>query len=564
MTAKTLFARKRWELSAAVLAFWLIVLIGATCMGASEGASSRPAATGAQAQTASDGNSSTGKLTVELVQPTPELPPNGQATALLVVRNTGAGTLRSIRVTAVINAAVALESNPPFDKALDLVAKGEFAWALTVSNKGDDQASGNVILRIDYSQGEDAAKPVPQVAHAIIQVTSHDSAAVAEVKMESTLESLDEQHPGKVYLLVTNKSDRSLTVSRDKIIWHKPSFIKITPDVPDGTEGDRPEKTAPADALLKLSPNQMQVIPFDVGTLSKVQSGKHLLVAIVPLELGGVSPGRIRNITVTKEVQVGVIAESTVLKLLGIPSFLFIPGFIALIIWRLLWKGGLFRSKRDTGSFPIEIAENVLTAQFLVAAITISIPVIWLYILIVNRDFLGNYGLSDLVNIWMASVLLLGIGGYCLIIGGHRLQMGRITPSEKDEAIDMLWKLERQGLGVCLDQVEFPAPEKGDQRIGSAFLLQKKSPERDTVWVGPAIEVRWEKGADQKLKDEVDIQRALGGNPGKLAQCLGKAGKTVHVGWKIPEPDSTGIAGPREIPTAGMKDIGVDCIVEVS
>lgn len=557
MTAKTVRSKQRWWILAAVSAFMAIGLMRAVGMGATEGAS-KPAAAGAPEQKASSAISSAQTSKVELVQPTVKLPPNGKATLLLLMRNTGAGALHNVRVTPVINAEIALESAPPFDRAQDVVPNGEFVWTITVSNKGEDLASGGVIFRLDYTQGGEAAKPVPQVAYAVLQVTGNESADVAEVKMESTLESLDQQHPGKVYLLVKNKSEHSLTVRTDKITWYKPSFVKITLDGPNGDQGKR----IPVDLELKLSPNQMQVIPFEVGTLSRVQPGKHLLVATVPLDSGGVPHGRSRNITVTQEVQVGVIGESALLKLLAIPSFLVIPGFIALIIWGLLWKWGLLKSKRDTGSFPVEFADNPITPQFWVIAVTISIPVIAAYALIVNRDLLGNYGLSDLIYIWMFSVLLLGIGGYLLIIGGYKYYLGRITPSEKDEPIDILRKLERQGLGICLDQAEFTATEQGDQKIRRGFLLQK--PDRDTIWVGPTILVRWEKTVDSKIKEEVDAQRGMGGNPGKLLDFLEKAGKTATVDWKIPTEDSKEIGRPREIPTASMNVIGVDCIVEVA
>lgn len=556
LSAKAVSSKQKWTIVVVVAAFLAVGLMSVAGMGATQGAVSRPVT---QTQTASNANPSSHISTVELVQPTMELPPNGRATALLVMRNTGPGALQDVHPTAMINADVALESTPAFDKTLSIPSKGELAWAITVSNKGEDPASGSVIFRIDYSQTADAAKPVPQVAYSILQLTGNNSAVVPEVKMESTLESLDQQHPGKVYLLITNKTDHSIMVRRDMIRWYKPSFVQITLD---GPGGDKPEITMPVDSELILSPNQMQVIPFNVCTLSRVQPGKHLLVATVPLDPRGPAQGRSRNIVVTKEVQVGVIGESMLLKLLAIPSFLVIPGFIGLIIWGLLWKWGLFKSKRDTGSFPIEFAENVVSPQFWVTAITISIPVIWLYILTVNRDLLGHYGLSDLVNIWMASALLLGIGGYSLIIGGHKYHIGRITPSEKDQPIDILRKLERQGLGVCLDVVEFTAPEEGAKKTG--LLLQKKTPDRDTIWVGPPIQVRWEPSADPESIRVIDNQRRIGGSPGQIAECIEKAGETVNIYWKSPDADSTDIDGLMEIPIAGMKETGMeDYIVEV-
>jgi hypothetical protein len=138
-----------------------------------------------------------------------------------------------------------------------------------------------------------------------------------------------------------------------------------------------------------------------------------------------------------------------------------------------------------------------------------------------------------------------------------------MTPSKNDEPIDILRKLDRLGLGVLRDQVEFEVAEGANQRTCRAFVLQDRNDDRDTVWVGPAIQVTWKDDAEPGLRLDVDRQRGIGGNPGKLAEYLEKAGGTVTVQWKVPTPGSKEIEGLREESTAGLRYIDQDWIVQV-
>lgn len=496
---------------------------------------------------------------VEIVPASVELQPKGPATALLIMRNPGSSTLSDIKVTPVTDAALNVSGKPSFAEPQRIVSKGEFAWAVEISNKGEDPVDGSVIFRIEHVLGTDSTTGVPQVTYAVLQVKGRDVTDVAEVKMETALESLDQQHPGNVYLVITNKSNQSITLKRNEITWDKPDFIKI-PAKASGTDAGQTAKEE--NEPLVLAPHQTAVIGFNVGTADKVQPGKHLLVARVPFGWGGAERAQQRSIVVTKEIQVGVLGESALLKLFAIPSFLIIPGFIGVIIWGVLWKWGLFKTKQDTGDFPLQFSEQPTNPQFWVAAITISIPVILVYRLLINRDVLGFYGLSDLVAIWLASVIVLGLGGYFAIIGGRRWYLRRRTPSESDTPIRILEKLSRQGLDVFREQVRFDITENGAAKTYQALLFQKRDPNRPTSWVGPPIQVVW-KGAKQKLKDAVDNQRKPGSDPGELARTLQGGGRAVELKWKDPAEDSLYVSEPTEVKTPGLTFLSTDSVVEI-
>ena len=495
---------------------------------------------------------------VEVIPASIELQSKDVATALLIMRNVGSSPLSGVKVTPVTDSALEVVARPSFADAQTIVAKGDFAWTVEIRNKGDDPVNGSVIFRIEHLLGSGDAG-IPQVTYAVLQTKSRDVTQVAEIKLETALESLDQQHPASVYLVITNKSNQSITVKRNEIAWDKPDFVEIPArSVPKPATG----ATTDQESII-LTPQQTVVIGFTVGTAERVQPGKHLLVAKVPFEWGGAGRAQKRIIIVTKEFQVGVLGESALLKVLAIPSFLIIPGFIGVIIWGVLWKWGLFKTKQDRGDFPLQFSEQPTNPQFWVAAITISIPVILIYKWCINRDVLGTYGLSDLIWIWLASVFALGLGGYIAIIGGRRWYLRRRTPSHSDKPIDVLKKLGRQGEDVFRERVAWNVTESGASKKYQGLLLQKKDPERPTTWVGPPIQVVWGGEASQKAKDAVDNLRKRGNDPSELASALEEAGKNVHLKWKEPEADSEYVKEPTEVNTPQITASGGDSIVEI-
>ena len=481
-----------------------------------------------------------------------ELKPKDPSTAILILSNTTTKTWSHVTVTPVTDEDLNVVGQPAFSDERTIAAGGELDWLVVVSNKTAAPNTGAIIFRIEYRVCDGRRMGVPHVAYVTLPVGSRNVSELAEVRVETALESLDAQHPGKVYLVITNKSNESLTVKQDEITWDKPNFIQIPARQSSaGTKNDA--------APLVFAPRQTMTVSFDVGTADRVQSGKHLLVARVPFEWGGPANAQKRNVVVTKEIQVGVLGESALLKILAVPSFLMIPGFIGVIIWGVLWKWGLFKTRTDSGDFPLQFSEKPTNPQFWVAAITTSIPVILIYRWLVNPDVLGLYGLSDLVAIWLASVVFLGLGGYALIIGGRRLYLLWTTPSEKDKQLDILKKLERQGLEVFLPQVTFTRTGAAEPR--RALLLQKKDNSRPRSWVGPKIRIVWHATATADMKTAVNEERKLGGSPGKIVEAIKRAGQSVELSWKPNEAQD--VTELLEVETANLQFGNVDEVIEV-
>jgi hypothetical protein len=197
----------------------------------------------------------------------------------------------------------------------------------------------------------------------------------------------------------------------------------------------------------------------------------------------------------------------------------------------LLWR--LSKTGRE---FPFKATNP----EFWLIAITLSILMALVYPRVTHRDYLEGYNLADVVQIWLASIIL-AAGLFILVVGGRNLagralelareiRYQRLTPSEKDEPVTLLRRLHRQELGLYLERVELQVDTVKD----FAFVFQPKEEGWETLWVGPAIVVEWLQGADVGLRRQVAEQLGGHGSALKLAEllALGKQQGDLRVHWR--------------------------------
>ena len=490
---------------------------------------------------------------IEVLPTEVELPPNGDVTVMLVLHNSGTDTYSEIQLVPFRDsgtAKVKIVSEPISSDVQRLDPRADLAWKLQLSNEGKDPISGTIYVELKYkSQVQGSSQAVPRVGFASIKVKSQDVEQLADVHINTTLESLEHEHPGKVYIGVTNKSNQWITVK--DISSAGPDFISF-----DNKASKLPQY---------LAPRNTQAFQIDIKADKRVQPGKHLLVFTIQFEWGEDKNIQTRNLVATQEVKVGVLGESTVLQLLGVPSFLVLPGFLVLVIWGLLWTMGVRKSRFDTGQFPLQFSQQPANPQFWVVAITFSIIILAIYIKF-YPDFLRIYGLDDIVLIWLISALVLGVGGYLLIANWRIYHLRRRTPAEADEPIDILEKLDRQGLGVFLDKVKVNVKPGDATETRPAFLLQENRDDRTTSWVGPGVLVTFKPEASQDLKDKIEEQRKHKRNAFVLAALLkeGLKNKALDINWKPLEDEADAISAPYEVKTTDIQIDQSDYFVSVA
>ena len=89
-------------------------------------------------------------------------------------------------------------------------------------------------------------------------------------------------------------------------------------------------------AFLDVPPHSTESAEMVISAASQVTPGRYVIEFPVTAEWDEAGYHQMRVLTVDKEVSVGVFFESDLLKVLGVPSFLILPGALVLFTMQLL------------------------------------------------------------------------------------------------------------------------------------------------------------------------------------------------------------------------------------
>ena len=436
-----------------------------------------------------------------------------------------------------------------YDVALDpsgttgrsLPPGGMIAWTATITPKQDKgPGSATVWFRADYVHepapvdAEASPRPtegptVPGVATASLELSAGGlGATVAVVGAEG---ELTDQRFRPVEVHVTN--DGTAPVEAE-IRPHPDDMFEFGPIAPP---------------KLTIRSNATAAFVVDVKAADSVVPGERSLVFDVLLSGGG---GQTRSLVASHTVTLGVIADSQIAQLLGIPIFLFVPGVLVLLIWQLL--GGAFKPL-STYQLPAFDDRN-----FWVLAIGLSLLFAVLYrpytaalasvgVIGGQRDYLAGYGTRDVYLVWgtaFALTVLLYLLGRLVVTFVQRKDL-----KPGDSAMSVLRKLGEANRNVYRSQVS---------RGGTDLLALEDQPKNDNLWVSPPIKVEWKRTegvADDEIvsiREAVRNQLVAGGQIAVLHTALKRAVDTgraiVHF---VPSGPATGaiLVGVNEITYGG-------------
>lgn len=439
------------------------------------------------------------ELAVNVIPSSVDIPHQGSVQVQIMVNNLSTSMLQNVVLSSFTNAAVKVMP-VSFSHLNTLAPGGEYVWNATLMQAGGGLLPGTVQFRVDYlrplqspAQGQPGF--VQRVVFATLAVQSlkpQVAQQVADVQVDTSLSSLNEQQPGQVYLLITNKSDFSLVVN--KLTPKGPDFVKLVPEnFKDGVPVNQ----------LTVPPRQAITITIDVMAVGPVQPGNQLLVFEIALGWDDGEQQQVGNLVATQQVNVGVLGESEILSLLGIPSFLFLPGFLALITIRLFWE---INKKQEGDTFPLK----TLSPEFGLIAVTLSgiaaalYPFITQWLTGVRRNYLIRYDLSDVENIWLGSIIVA-----LAVMSGIRvvtwLYQRLMRPSVKDSAITTIRKLSRRRLNLVRPYVIVKLD--GEEKYG--YLLERHKENKQEYWVSPAIVIQWKASNNPSLRKKLDDYLAI-------------------------------------------------------
>ncbi|HEX8489442.1 MAG TPA: hypothetical protein VF626_00355 [Chthoniobacterales bacterium] len=468
---------------------------------------------------------------------------------LLVLQNTGPDLLDAAQVTAITNPPLEVKIEPQGQQSAP--ARGMIAWEVRVSGRDSKTFAGNVFFRVEFNRvpkpREEKASPSPSptgteraggrvIAVAALAITGQAPQALAEVveiKAETTIESLNEKRPGFIYLVLKSKTNVPITLEPIRV--KKPSWIAVqAPESTNFKADSNPQATMAATVLNNpvLSPYESRAIEFKLTAESRVTPGKQLVVFEVPLtwEKAGLSQKSVA--VATQQIDIGVFGETAILAALGVPTFLFLPGFLMVASFAWLWRIGKPKAERD--DFPLKAN----TPDFYLLSITLSLlafllyPPLTGYFLKVRRDFTEAYGLPDVVAIWFGSVLVgVSVFGFVRLVGWVRKAIrARRQENEfalTDNALSFLRKLGQKKIGLQRDFVPIGAADSTDK----AFLIDDVADQKGKSWVAQSINLNWSEDATE---DQKAVTQAIQSNDAKqVSELLERAvqKKAVTITW---------------------------------
>ena len=487
-------------------------------------------------------------ITLSLTPDTVALSP-AETAQVVVVARIPVEDVESIALSSFSDMEVGVEIADPVRSELPL--QGDQVWEVTLTRSGKGQPTGKVYFSAEYQQRQSDGRLLPGVVSASLDIQERVPDPIEEVitaKLETSLDTLQDQQTRQVFVVVSNISDVPVTVTRIET-W---PISHVTTTVED------------LDGGVRLDPQEAHPFALILTADDQVQPGKHLLVVRVDAEWERGGRPMAGSLVLNQEFEASAFGESAILQVMGIPSLLFLPGFLFVTTLILLW--GRWYPKEKLLGLELDFRK----ADFLWAAVTLSLVVVVLYPWLTgsflpwllrrpmdSRNLLQGYGFDDIVGLWLGAVLtgfLLWLVGNCLrwlwglgkklldwlerrkqaeLDEQDRQERARLVPATEDRPLDALKKIAANEL--WLGDVEAFKFKKGNKEQ-TVFQLPcpDQFAEPGKVWVAP--------GMDPKSDDDAALEdlSALAGDAENFGQLIAKLEEFENAGTVSLEWDSSG------------------------
>jgi hypothetical protein len=364
---------------------------------------------------------------------------------------------------------------------------------------------------------------------------------LAKVEIKSAPETLHHERKGSLFLLVTNQYSRPITITDVQTLV--PDSIK-----PIDLNSGHPKLP------VTVHPGQAVDLGYPMEAKGAVVPGKYSFIATVDVKSDEDNlKATVR--TSPQEINIAVLGESDVLKFLGIPSLLFLPGVLMLTAWRFLWS----LDKGDDAVAKYRLPFN--GSDFWIIAIALSLGTALIYPWLTGwvppyerRDFVAAYGFLDFGLILgfslVASALVFGawrgLGSARRVI--RESKIAETTPSTEDTPLQILEKLAKFQKDTLFEQYYVEGRDPAERLLA----LEPWSNETE-LWLVPPAKLKDVNQHNYQALDESDnlFTAPLAGAASVLAKL--RQG-VLRNWWGDPEWRRVGdVQHPIKVPKTGWK-----------
>jgi len=333
--------------------------------------------------------------------------------------------------------------------------------------------------------------------------------AIASLSAKASSGEITESSPGIAYVRVTNLSPYALAV---QLAFHDAGAL----------HGAAPR----AREVVKLEhlPPTLSVAPLTTVTaplgLTMLALGKDTVLVDAALTWFDGKCSRAGTLTASFDVETGSSELVMLLKLLGLPALLLLPGVLMLSASAILWRFGLAleypRSEKSEFWF------SYASPYFWVLAVCVSF-VWYLAYAWQHTDLRETYRLADVITLWTIALLvgaLLHLFAFAvlrLVIWRRLRRSAARTPSDVDDPWTTLHKLALRGGALNLARATFGTPP------ATRFILANGPGGK--LWVCPAI--GYSPPDNATLANSIVAQRTAGDVAG-LVESFRPARDALH------------------------------------
>ena len=447
--------------------------------------------------------------------------------ARLILRNSGQSCARQVNLSFLSNDGLTVVFGQP--SALAAGPGATIVWPATIHNLGQARLPATILFDAAYrTPGAPTSRATQHAFSSLVIASQPDTPKPVEASLEGTFDSVSQQRPATGYLDVTNNLDAAI-------------HVQVTSLSPPGTF------TIPPFPGFDVPPRSTISTKFCLNVGSQITPGVYPVIFEVLAKWNWAGHDEQRNIVLSKQATAGVFFESEVLKALGVPSFLMLPGCLVVFTFQLLVMFGAFGIKNESGPPQSAIASlTVTTAGFWILAITLSAPIVFFYGVATHNNILMRYGSMDLVWVWLVSIVI-GIV-VCIAYGLSRSEWRKkYVFTTQDPPLTVLRKLAANERGVLRPQVKFKV--NTTETVG--LLLEPEEDGQTLIWVAPQVVTDWsdsdaalnaqaafqasvQKGADPRSSEEIarQLDAALRANPPQVTvrwNTLGSLPNPFHL-----------------------------------